>query len=513
MSVRRPRAVPLAAALVVSLAFASAWAAEPAPAAPSKPTDAEGWRALAQRDLDALRAALREHTPIPFDTENPAYARWLDDGYAQAAARLPEVRDEAGYFYTLAGYANGFHDPHISVSHTGELPAARWPGFVASARGDQAVVSWRDPNDPEAPAPGTTIERCDGEALSALTERLVFPFTLNAALPPDRRRAIARLFMDRGNPFAPPPSRCVVRDAGGTREIALRWRTVGTPATEYWAAYADAGIGPRSEFGLSEPAPGVFWIGVPTFASGKETTPMLQALIDAVAARGDALRQAKAIVIDTRGNGGGNSAWADRLAEAIFTRPVMDAAEAPQAKRRVGVDWRGSAGNVAYWQQWAKEQREELSMTQRMGLRMLAGKLESAARRQPPLWRQGEDETDPSGGLTTRRPRDAASPFPARVYVLSNGSCVSSCLNFADTVLMVPGVRLIGSSTSGDGPYMEVRGETLPSGLVELTLPQKVYRGMARGTLEVYTPDIAYDGAWDDASVRAWTMALIEAGR
>lgn len=74
-------------------------------------------------------------------------------------------------------------------------------------------------------------------------------------------------------------------------------------------------------------------------------------------------------------------------------------------------------------------------------------------------------------------------------------------------------MRLLGSATSGDGPYMEVRSEALPSGLTQLTFPQKVYRGMARGALEVYTPDIAYDGAWDDASVRAWTMKSIEADR
>jgi hypothetical protein len=95
--------------------------------------------------------------------------------------------------------------------------------------------------------------------------------------------------------------------------------------------------------------------------------------------------------------------------------------------------------------------------------------------------------------------------------MLSNGTCGSSCLNFADTVLFVPGVKLIGSATSGDGPYMEVREVTLPSGLVTLTIPQKVWRGMGRGSLEAYEPDVAYDGAWDDASVRAWVMELIAA--
>jgi hypothetical protein len=219
-------------------------------------------------------------------------------------------------------------------------------------------------------------------------------------------------------------------------------------------------------------------------------------------------------VIDTRGNGGGNSMWADRLAEAVFTRKVLDDAVARLPKRREAVDWRGSPENVAYWREWGKQIESELSASDRRWLKRVIRGLEQAAKRKPPIWRQGEgDEVDASGGLTAHRPRDAVAPFPARVYFLSNGTCGSSCLNFADRVLMVPGVRLIGSATSGDGPYMEVRSEPLPSGLAQLTFPQKVYRGMARGALEVYTPDIAYDGAWDDASLRAWTMALIEAGR
>jgi hypothetical protein len=52
----------------------------------------------------------------------------------------------------------------------------------------------------------------------------------------------------------------------------------------------------------------------------------------------------------------------------------------------------------------------------------------------------------------------------------------SSCLNFADAVLMVPGVKLIGAATSA---------------------------------LEYFDADVAYDGAWSDAAVRAWVMGVV----
>jgi hypothetical protein len=41
------------------------------------------------------------------------------------------------------------------------------------------------------------------------------------------------------------------------------------------------------------------------------------------------------------------------------------------------------------------------------------------------------------------RPKEGESPFPATVYFLTNGTCASTCLIFADKVLMVPDVRLV----------------------------------------------------------------------
>jgi hypothetical protein len=84
-------------------------------------------------------------------------------------------------------------------------------------------------------------------------------------------------------------------------------------------------------------------------------------------------------------------------------------------------------------------------------------------------------------------------------------------LDFSDIVLHIPGVKLIGGDTEGDGLLMEVRGAPLPSGLVSVTLPLKVYRGRGRGALEAYHADIAYTGEWTDEAVRAWVMGLISA--
>jgi hypothetical protein len=487
----------------------------PPPAAADLPDTPERWRALALQDLAVAQAILENNTPIPFDDANPAHQTWLRDGADEARALADQVEDYAGYFYLLARYVNGFRDPHINLVSTEPSDApdrlpARWPGFLVSALESGAVVTRRDEADAAAPPLGARIVQCDGKLLAELAAETVFPFRLNPMLEADRRIAVTRLFLDRGNPFVSPPAVCTFEVDGAETERRLRWRDAPEPREAFWEAYTDAGAGAAATFGVEEPAPGVVWIGVPTFASGPETAPQLEALIDAVRDRGSSLRDGRAIIIDTRGNGGGNSIWADRLAEAIFTSSVLNTFATDSGK--TAVDWRASPGNAADWRAVADEYAREFGplSQQRLYALYLAGMLHRRSDAEPPLWREGPRDHAPGGGLTQRRPQGGERPFPARVYVVSNGSCGSSCLNFADRVLMVPGVQLIGAATSGDSPYMEVRQQRLPSGLVDLVLPQKVWRGMGRGWLEAYAPDVPYGGPWDDASVRAWVMALIE---
>jgi hypothetical protein len=478
------------------------------PASEKGADGAVDWRARTLIDLAAAQREIWDNSPVPYDNENPQYRRWAVEGFEAAKARAEKVTDLTGYFFTLAAYINGFGDPHFQFSLEGALPTPMWPGFIVARKGDNAEVVFRDPTDTSAPPVGATIVSCDGKALPALLDERIFPFRLNPKLASDRRIAMTRLFINRGNPFAPAPSECEFRDQGHWFKFKTSWRA--TPAADddpWWKEYAAASTGPSAEWGVTEPQPGVFWIGVPTFASGDDTAPKLDALIKDVSARAEAMRKGRAIVIDTRGNGGGNSMWAHMLAEVVFTKSVLSRRVA--TPRASAVDWRASPANAAFWRDWSEQMTKEFgpfSVNRIMAL-YLGWQLERSSKDDPPMWREilSSCKTAPAGGLTKERPK-GDSPFPARVFFLSNGSCGSSCLNFADTVLMVPGVKLIGSATSGDGPYMDIRIVKLPSKVAAIAFGQKVERGSGRGPLEAYEPDVAYDGSWSDKAVRAWVL-------
>jgi hypothetical protein len=513
--------------LAVSIAAMLASGVEaqaPAASLPEKPSAAAAGQALALADLSAMESHIREHTPIPFDADNEAARLWLVEGFQRAKARVAKVVNEADWYYTLASFANGFRDPHLNVAPTGDLPAAKWPGFVVAAvqteSGMNAVVVARDEADNSVPRVGDVITACDNEGLVTLANTRVFPYVLNPALPTDRRRAVSRLFVYRETSFETALGRCEVQSAAAVepqpkRSITLQWREVPRDKSAnaaWWSRFNNINMGPTPAFGVSEPLPGVTWISVPTFQSGGDAAPKLEALLEEVGRRGVEMRRGRAIVIDTRGNGGGNSAWATKLAEAIFTAEILRKYRAP-AVEAAGVDWRASEGNVAYWLGWEQKMAREFGAFSgsRLFAQYVAKRMQDAIDEGKVFYREGSGKTGLSGGATlTRPPRDAIGPFPAKVYFLSNGSCGSSCLNFADQVLFVPGVKLVGSATSGDGMLMDVRSEVLPSGLARLTFPQKVARGRGRGNLEVYQPDIPYGGIWEDAVVRAWVLSMIQ---
>lgn len=489
---------------------------EPEAAQTTRPANPEEWRAAALADLASAKKLLEDNTPIPFDKQAPHHRSWLLEGYEKARALASRAVDEHGHYFALSAYINGFQDPHIALDLTQTRPDPLWPGFIAAPQGEHAVVVSRDAEDQQAPAIGTKFLTCDGLSLEAFGRERILSFVGNEKIALSRRQTIPRIFLDRHNPFVPRASTCDFETAQGRQTLTLKWRKVPEDAVSnkaWFEALLDASTGPSARWGVSEPAMGVTWIGVPTFSSGEETAPKLKQLIADVEAKADAMRQGRAIVIDTRGNGGGNTFWSQRLAYAIFPDSALARGLLPSSK--ITADWRASAGNARFWRKTFVDYSSEFGPVtiESLGALYLAGTLWAHKDSKPPIWRFPFDpEPVASGGLTLKRPKSGNLPMPATVYFLSNGTCGSTCLNFADDVLMIPGVKLIGSATHADSAYMEVRNELLPSGTARLVFPQKVWRGMGRGSLEAYQPDIAYAGPWDDASVRAWVMQVVERG-
>jgi len=76
------------------LIFLALFATSQASASVGKPVLARTaleWQAVAQNDLDAVHAAIVSSHPGVIDPLNPGFNEWVESGYRQAQALIPQV--------------------------------------------------------------------------------------------------------------------------------------------------------------------------------------------------------------------------------------------------------------------------------------------------------------------------------------------------------------------------------------------------------------------------------------
>jgi hypothetical protein len=240
----------------------------------------------------------------------------------------------------------------------------------------------------------------------------------------------------------------------------------------------------------------VWLVRLPRFwTSSNAEHAELEKLVADVSAKAPELREAT-VVLDVRGNGGGDSIWGYRIAVALWGQDWVDRIAASIDGTH---DWRASPANIAKVEtiaQNAKGTEAEPYWTQALAL------MRAAQRAHKPLARFDMTPTPPTGPP----PKD---PIRGRVFLLVDSACGSSCLDFADLLLRLPHVTMIGKSTFADAVYIDNNEAVLPSGLGTLSYGMKVYRHRVRKNNEWYDPKYAWPGGpmTDDAIAR-WVKTL-----
>jgi hypothetical protein len=212
--------------------------------------------------------------------------------------------------------------------------------------------------------------------------------------------------------------------------------------------------------------------------------------------------------VDVRGNGGGSSSYGERLAQILF----KDVKEEP-AEDDAGIGgeaWRVSPGNADAMAKFAADTRannpdnKELVDWSGETSVMLRDGITSGARFVPALPKNLPAPLafqDPKGG----------TPGAAKVYLLTDHACFSSCLLMTDRFKSLGAVQ-IGLPTDAATRYMEVRSDLLPSRLATFSTLQKVSLG-APAWLGPYEPAVRFDGDMSDTKALERWVQQVAAGK
>lgn len=448
------------------------------------------WSAMASRDLKGIHDTLQDNHPGPVDPENKRYARWLADGFALASARARSVQSYSDYARALRFYTNGFQDGHLGVGFGITPEEVYWPGFFIGPDdyGKARVIH----TEADAGAkPGDELLSCDGRSLDELLKERVDPYFWNSAIPHERLRHLYRLFEVNPDDSATRLTSC--RFSSG--ENVLKWRRLGRSefAKTLTAAFGSKGVDP-----VLKQVNGIWFISIPTFEySDEANTKKMRTFLASLEAKSSELRKAT-VVVDVRGNHGGDSSWGGEVASVLWGREWVKYVEDGLDWT---VDWRASPANIR-WLESVVESQKKAGQTEYLAeWHKTLDAIKAAAAAGKPLARV---EARPAAGT-----RPSGNPVKGPVYLLTDGRCASACLDFADLMRRLPGVTHVGLPTSADAIYIDNNIADLPSGLGVLGYSLKVYRNRVRGNNEWYEPQIRWPGGtMTDEAVAIWIRSL-----
>jgi hypothetical protein len=488
-STRQPaawRRAGLGALLALTLAAPAVHAQQPPmrPPAPAPVMSAEQWRQAAVGDIEAAYLITLDDHPGVYDPANPAFAGNLEQAREGGLTLAAQVRDGAGYAAALQHFNALLGDGRAGVVLKDMPPATpRWPGFISAWRGDNMFVVSTTPG---GPAVGARIADCDGKPIGQLVESNVFDFGQRSGGSGPWWSFAPDVFIDQGNPFITLPVQCIFIDEGRESRLTLTWRTMDEAAQRL---RDDSFNGVTQPIGVTTPRARLYWAAMPTFQPTDTERAAYGAMVREVQQNRQRYQDGDAVVIDLRGNQGGDASWALNFAQALWGEARVNR-RVKLAQARQVTWWRASFANIAH----TSFEAARLSDQERRQLGY-----DPAAISQGMLAAQSRDEKfypDPAPAMVISDSDRADNlpgdppPFTKPVYVVVPGQCSGACLEALDVFSLFPNTKLIGAPSAGDSSYTDIRLEPLKSGLASAIVPAKVVVNRPRGAGTFYTPAI-----------------------
>jgi hypothetical protein len=462
------------------------------------------WKEAAETDLAAGKATLLSNTPGAVSGVDADFLNTIEVAYSLASKDAARTTDYAGYRASLERFVNVFQDDHLWVDFK-DPPKRQWPGFLPGYRNGHFVVT--STSSQSLQLAHAQIVSCDNVQMSRLARREIQTYVGRWSVASARRQFAPYLFVDIGNPFVRRPARCTFLRDGKTWTQELGWEPIA-PGDLAPVLRSAQNIAPQPSGGVRVAMDGGYWIGIPTLSAlNPQAIGSLEGLMKAIEGSANEIRSAKYFVIDLRGNSGGNTFVALRVLNAIWGEGVIDSVR----PRNLRAQWRASPENLQYLDGVMPILTRLFGATAPAvtGLSQITSGFTQAIARQEPLYVDPDEYSILDG-----QSEGGKYPVMAQPFLLTDGACVSSCLNLVDLMLSLPHVRQVGDETGADTYYLENRPAPLPTGHAVLQIPIKLYSNRTRQKNASHEPSAKWSGDMGDTEgIEAWIAGIANASR
>ena len=476
-------------------------AAQTEPASPAPALQPSPWRQMLEMDLDYLKQAIHSSYIYAVYPGGAEWAGIFERAWEQARGEAALVNSFAGYRAVMKHFVVSFEDPHFSVNFHLAPSKIKWPGFLVRYKSGRCVVV---ESRIEGVRVGDVIESCDGETMDQWIDKVArFESPTRGSMTATKVASAPLVFQDAGSPLYSRPKRCRI----GGRDIELVWTDLLTRPADAWTqignvtlqqlnaaypAFSDESVSvtPFAEDGA--------WVRIGTcMPDTQKQADEFNRLIE----EAPSLREKKTVVIDVRGNRGGNYNWFMAFLRAFYGAEYADyyaLARLEIANVVLNVSKEGDVPQFTAEANAIKVPPDpQMELAQVLKVKTLANGVSNLIIFDAPI------------AHLPARPAEAPPLLvKGRVYVLTDTGCYSACLSLIDELRRFPGVIQIGVETAADrrsGGWPDAF--EFPSGLGFVRMGRMVRSGRARGENESWIPTYAFDGdIADTTAVKEWII-------
>jgi hypothetical protein len=232
------------------------------------------------------------------------------------------------------------------------------------------------------------------------------------------------------------------------------------------------------------------WISIPSFNPDEQQRKIFTQIFQNL----KKYRKAPFIIFDLRGNGGGDTNW---------ERPIL--------RNLYGDTFIKSLGkNHSYNELWVKKIR--LSSDNLQNLKTIMPKSEFS------LFKAAFDKGDTFFTKTWDIFNETKNLYsnkdivqePAKVYLLTDKKCGSTCWLFVREMRQMPKVEQIGEMTQAQSLYSQARFVTLPSNLAKLYFPMQQRVSPTEHINKPFIPKYKYNGIPENEDeLKEWVRGIV----
>ncbi len=257
------------------------------------------------------------------------------------------------------------------------------------------------------------------------------------------------------------------------------------------------------DFSIKNFTADIAWVPIPNFSPTRLEQESLELLIKDL----PALRSKKYIIFDVRGNPGGSCLWGTRILESLFSHDYVMQKFA-QSYGDSYENFRVSKNNLDYWEEVLSSFKDSFGEDSKeyLQLQKLSDGMKNAYDERQVFYSMKLMEEEQSKALESH----IINPCSARIAVIIDSGCFSSCLSFIHELKTVDEtITLIGQKTAINTPYMEIREDILPSG-IHFRYPTALGIN-SKPHFHFYTPSITYPGDnMDESAAQFWLEKVIK---